>query len=174
MKNQLLNRLFFVIALGIISFFSYGSGITFEISGWVRKDDKAMRNAKVQVFQGLELVKETSSNRWGNFMLELDLDKEYLIVVNANNVQSKNIIIQTNSQMNAALEMDDYFFEFIVDLKEAQEEKSAFQLHVIVFDKEIKGFYYLEPSISEYLMHSKIDTHPSSQDELLKMLFTSK
>lgn len=138
------------------------AGSPFYISGWVRKDDKAVRNARIQVYYGQELVKEARSNRWGNFEIDLCLQKDYTLVVSAEGSAPKRIAF--HSSHAEQIKGKDHFFEFIVDIfSENSSSENIFTEHLVRYDQTRGEFMYVAPFLSENTPTVPI-TKPEDED----------
>ncbi len=152
MTNQINKSLFLFVVLALIVGFANASQSIFEVSGWVTKEDRSVRRATVSVYKNGELYKETRSNRWGNFRLDLETNSEYKMVVEAEGAIPKNVLIRTYVGEEVC-EAADYYLEFIVDIFDINNAvESAFMIHKLVFDNTINDFHYFQPNVSEFLL----------------------
>ena len=152
MKTQIYKKAIIFIMMSMLVGLVDASGVVFEVSGWVKKDDKSLRRAQVTLFEGEEKITETNTNHWGNFTLNLESGREYAIRVSAAGAIDKTIVV--NTQTIESLDRDkDCFFEFIIDVFDAENsEESPFLYHYLVFDSLNDDFIYMKPNISEHLM----------------------
>ncbi len=140
--------IFLTMIIGMVN----ASNVFFEVSGWVKKDDKTVRKASVRIYEGDELKQEKNTNIWGNFYFLLEADKNYTVVIEEENSAPKTIVFNTHMGVISS-EGKEYFFEFVVDLFERNEYKeSIFLHHLVIFDQDIDNFLYHKPIVSEHLM----------------------
>ncbi len=149
MKN-ITNWLFILIVLTHTQNL-HGRGLL-EVSGWVQKENKAIRNARVQLFNGAELVSETTSNRWGQFYFELNLKDEYLIVVSQDDLSCKSIWFEGNeSILNATDSENEMYFEFVLEMDDSKADESHNQF-LVRYDHSQQEFVYMETLFGENLL----------------------
>lgn len=152
MNNQNLKKSVFFIFLVISFVFANASDVVFEVSGWVKKEDKSVRRAVVSVFEGNQLVAKETTNVWGNFFLDLLPNKEYTIIISSEGSVDKSILFNTNIPVNVASDKE-FFFEFIVDIFDVNNSnESPYLRHMVSFDADSDNFLYHKPIVSEHLM----------------------
>jgi len=144
------------ILLGLTTGFVDASEVVFEVSGWVKKDDKKVKNAIVRVYEENKVIDETVTNIWVNFTFFLEADKEYYMTISSEGAKEKSIVFHTHTDKKE-LQSTDFFFEFIVDLYEAENlVESSFHQHMVMFDADVEDFIYLQPIVSENLMMNNL------------------
>lgn len=164
MKTQTIKIIALFIFWGMFVGSLKASGLVLEVSGWVTKDENSVRRAQVQFFEGEELVNETRTNRWGHFETELQINKEYLMVVQSEELEKRvifNTIIESETDQSK-----DLYFEFIVELHEYEKHhESAFLQHLIMFSHSLNGFIYLAPNVTERLrLDNNNDVNPENME----------
>jgi hypothetical protein len=152
MNNQNLKKSIFFIFLVISFVFASASDVVFEVSGWVKKEDKSVRRAIVTVFEGYELVAERTTNVWGNFILDLEPNKEFTVIISSEGNVDKSILFNTHLPANAS-QNEEFFFEFIVDIFDvSNSNESSYLRHMVSYDADSNNFLYHKPIVSEHLM----------------------
>jgi len=157
MNSQTVKFLIFLFAISFFSQVVFADNKYFEVSGWVKADQDYIRNATVEVYSDLDLIGSTKTNRWGNFILDLKMNQDYIVVVRVEGNAPKRIFFQTSNAEHIEEIKDDLYFEFIVDLYEEETNReTAFLYHMVIFDHTESNFMHLQPNVSEFL-HSEDD-----------------
>jgi hypothetical protein len=152
MNHQNLKKIIFFIFLAISVVSANASDVIFEVSGWVKKEDKSVRRALVTVFEGNHKVAETTTNVWGNFFLDLLPNKEYNVIISSEGNVDKSILFNTNLPSNVSKDKE-FYFEFIVDIFDVNNSnESSYLRHLVSFDADSDNFLYHKPIVSEHLM----------------------
>lgn len=157
MNSPTVKFLLFVFLISLFSQFGFATNKYFEVSGWVKADEDYIRNATVEVYSDLDLIGTTKTNRWGNFILDLKMNQDYIVIVNVEGNAPKRIFFQTSNAKENKDIHEDLYFEFIVDLYEEETNReTAFLYHMVIFDHTESNFLHLQPNVSEFL-HSDDD-----------------
>ncbi|MFW5891954.1 MAG: hypothetical protein ACOCUQ_01000 [Bacteroidota bacterium] len=144
--------LILLFAMSFLAQVVFADNKYFEISGWVKADQEYIRNATVEVYSDLDLIGTTKTNRWGNFILDLKMKQDYIVVVRAKGNAPKRIFFQTSNAEQFEKMSNDLYYEFIVEMYEEETNKeTAFFYHMVIFDQNESNFMHLQPNISEFL-----------------------
>lgn len=93
-----------------------------EISGYILKDEKKVEGSLVKLYQNNVVVSKMITKSNARFKFLLFSDNEYMIEVTKEGLMEERIYINTKS----SADLDDkYFFEFIIDLVDANKYKNV-------------------------------------------------
>lgn len=93
-----------------------------EMSGYVLKDDKKVEGSLVKLYQNNVIVNKMLTKSNARFKFLLFSDNEYMIEVTKEGCMEERVYINTKS----GADLDDkYYFEFIVDLMDADKYKNV-------------------------------------------------
>lgn len=149
MKTQIFKHLLLTTTLLMFVNFGFATEKFFEVSGWVKKGEEEVKKAEVEVYSGDTLLGVAKTNRWGNFNIELELNKDYVLVIKNKGNADKKVLFHTSNTEKGS---EDIYFEFIVDLlDENTEEETKYFYHMLVYDETNNDFMYLQPNMSEFL-----------------------
>jgi hypothetical protein len=87
-----------------------------ELSGWLKNQESIVRAAEITVFADNRRVTVVKPNRFGNFTLDLPLNRHYTIVISAPELPTREIEFSSHIARDMLKDLQDFFFEFIVDL----------------------------------------------------------
>ena len=102
--------LFLVCNLSLV-----GQENTFTFKGQVHSYGQTIKGVVVEVFEAGDLVHETITNGSGNFALQLDSKRDYMVEISMDKLQSKTIWINTRRTKDLGFKVP--VFAFDVDLK---------------------------------------------------------
>jgi hypothetical protein len=135
------------VAIGFISstYTPYQGGLT--IVGWVYTDEKPIRKAEVLVWENGEVVSVHKSNRWGRFIIDLPLDRTFILSFSTPESVSKKLQFFTQVPTSSA-KNDDFYFEFIVELFEPipwmDKDFLENPLAIVFYDEPVYAFNYIK------------------------------
>jgi hypothetical protein len=124
MKKIYLYIAIIVFVLTLSSFVKYIAvkASVLEMSGFILKDDKKVEGALVKLYQNNTIVNKMLTKSNARFKFLLFSDNEYMIEVTKEGFMEERVYI--NTKISADLD-DKYFFEFIVDLMDANKFKNV-------------------------------------------------
>lgn len=93
-----------------------------EMSGYILKDEKKVEGSLVKLYQNNVIVNKMLTKSNARFKFLLFSDNEYMIEVSKDGFMEERVYINTKSAANLD---DKYFFEFIVDLVDANKYKNV-------------------------------------------------
>ena len=93
-----------------------------EMSGYVLKNDKKVEGSLVKLYQNNVIVNKLITKSNARFKFLLFSDNEYMIEVSKEGSLDERVYINTKSLHDLN---DKYYFEFIVDLMDAQKYKNV-------------------------------------------------
>lgn len=110
-----------VVTLSSFAIFLALKASVLELSGYVMKDDKKVEGSLVKLYQNNVIVSKMLTKSNARFKFLLFSDNEYMVEVTKEGDMEERVYINTKS----AVDLDDkYFFEFIVDLTDADKYKN--------------------------------------------------
>ncbi|MBI2279070.1 MAG: hypothetical protein HYU68_00030 [Bacteroidetes bacterium] len=123
-----MKKLFFYSAI-VITVFMFSSFVKYlsvkasvlEMSGYVLKDEKKVEGSLVKLYQNNSIVNKMLTKSNARFKFLLFSDNEYMIEVSKEGTMDERVYI--NTKTSADLD-DKYYFEFIVDLMDADKYKN--------------------------------------------------
>lgn len=124
MKKVILYPTVLVLLVTLISFVSK-MGVkpsVLEMSGYVLKDEKKIEGALVKLYQNNTIVNKALTKSNARFKFLLFSDNEYMIEVSKAGMMDERVYINTKNTGDLD---DKYFFEFIIDLIDADKYKNV-------------------------------------------------
>lgn len=132
-----------VFILSLISVSSYSQEKTYDFKGKVYSYGDALKGAKVEVYEGGDLVYETESKGGGKFDFELKAERQYMVEIYTDELQAKTIWINTKNTQELDFKIPSFGFD--VYLKKEKpgplEEMNEIPVTLIKYDPKKKEFY---------------------------------
>lgn len=124
MKKVILYPTVVVLFVTLISFISKISvkPSVLEMSGYVLKDEKKIEGALVKLYQNNTIVNKMLTKSNARFKFLLFSDNEYMIEVSKAGMMDERVYINTKNTGDLD---DKYYFEFIIDLIDANKYKNV-------------------------------------------------
>ena len=104
--------------------------------GWVIQDEKPLKWATIEIWQGEEMIYQTLTNRWGQFSMEMPLYNEYVFHFSYPGLITKKVLVNTHLPEGSSA-FDFHVFDFEVEIYEP-----FIWLHEEFFDKPVAIVFY--------------------------------
>lgn len=149
--------LIYLISLFIVCNLSvFGQDNAFTFKGQVHSYGQTLKGVSIEVFEGVELVLESTTNGSGKFTLELQSERDYMVEISMEKLQAKTIWI--NTKRTKGLDTKVSTFAFDVDLKKEKitpyGELSEIPVTLIKYQSD-KNVFYMDKTYEDAVDNKK-------------------
>ena len=116
---------------------------TFTFKGQVHYKDKTLKGATVEVYEGGNLVYESTSKGAGKFQFDVEPEKQYMVEVSKENMRLKTIWINTKRTQDLDFKVPTFAFHVHLEEEEITpyDELSQIPVTLIKYQPKKKEFY---------------------------------
>ena len=133
----------FITLLLVLNLSGFCQEKSFTFKGQVHFKNKTLKGATIEVYEGGDLVYETTSKGTGKFQFDVQPEGQYMVEVSMENMRLKTIWINTKRTQDLGNKVPSFSFYVHLDVEEITpyDELSEIPVTLIKYQSKRKEFY---------------------------------